>query len=297
MAFRQDSQYSERAVEWVRRGLTNTKWSVEANEGLVLKRLQAGMTAGDIAQLVHQMGEAGQLVVSPHYERLFLEFYAEKPQYHLACNEQILVDALISEGLGLNVENLAYVAGIPSVAERLAVTESYAAAQRAEQREVVRIERERIESEQIREELLGYLVNGPRKAMLEKAGAHPVVFQKEVRDETQKLANMNHAELVQLITERREKRRIKNLDPKEYRAEVAISRAAGQEPTLQPKMTQALNQYEEIPAIYKTRHGLEVEMTRKGLIELANRDSFSFRECVRRFGAESINDILSGRRA
>jgi hypothetical protein len=38
-------------------------------------------------------------------------------------------------------------------------------------------------------------------------------------------------------------------------------------------------------------------MNRKGLIEVANHDSFAFREIVRRFGADAVNDILAGRRA
>ena len=72
----------------------------------------------------------------------------------------------------------------------------------------------------------------------------------------------------------------------------------GEQPVAQPKMAQALaNQYETLPAQYTTRGGLTITMNRKGLIEVANHDSFAFREIVRRFGADAVNDILAGRRA
>jgi hypothetical protein len=49
-------------------------------------------------------------------------------------------------------------------------------------------------------------------------------------------------------------------------------------------------QYEAMPEVYKTRGGQEIVMTRKSLIEVANRDAFAFREIVRRFGADGGND-------
>ena len=70
---------------------------------------------------------------------------------------------------------------------------------------------------------------------------------------------------------------------KAYRAEVTAGYEQQPEtkPVVQPKMTQALSQYEALPATYTTRGGLTITMNRKSLIEVANRDSFAFREIDR----------------
>jgi hypothetical protein len=58
----------------------------------------------------------------------------------------------------------------------------------------------------------------------------------ELMNRCERLAAMSHAQLVEEVTRRREVRRIKGLGAKEYRAEVAIGRAAGEQPVAQPKM-------------------------------------------------------------
>lgn len=236
------------------------------------------------------------MAVAPWFSEPFDAFFASDFGRRFANNmgnREVLERAWIASGAMLTAADIETVAAHPDVVTRLVESQAYIAQQRAAQQ----AERERIEAEQIRAEMLGWLTQGPREEQLKKAGAYPTIFPMEVKKERERLASMGHAALVEEVTRRREVRRVKNLSKEDYRAEVTIDRAGGNLPVVQPRMQASLSQYETIPAVYKTRHGLEVEMSRKGLIELANRDAFSFRECVRRFGADSINDILSGRRA
>jgi hypothetical protein len=284
---------------WTRRALSGTgKYDVLANDGIVLKHVKPEHTAGDVAALVQQLGERGTLLVSAAWQKLFDGFFASEFGQRFGpttANHWILEQAWMASGTMLTPPNLEMIANDPDVWSRLSVRPEVEAAEREQRRAAAQAERERIESEQIRAEMLAWLTDGTREAQLKKVGAHSIVYQKEVHDEKNRLANMSHAELVAEVTRRREVRRIKNLDPKDYRAEVTINRAAGVLPTVQPKMQQALNQYEQLPAQHTTRSGLTVDMNRAGILKVANTDSFAFRELVRRFGADAINDILAGR--
>lgn len=282
------------------------KFANEANAETVLKAdadindsnamFDALRTANSyIFPTIAKLEAQGRLVASSEFSQAFRDFHAEKPQYAIDGNESLLLDALAAENLPLDVDNLVYVSGQPAVAERLGVTTEYANQQREERYAEAQAERERVEAEAIRAEMLGWLTNGPREAQLKQANAHYSVYAKEVKNETARLASMSHTELVVEVNRRREVRRAKGLSAQEYRAEVAASRAAGQQPVIQPKMQAALNHYETLPTQYTTRGGLTVDMDRAGILKVANSDSFAFRELVRRFGADSINDILAGR--
>lgn len=295
MAYERNKQ-----LEWARKDLSNSvKWWTEANVDMVMKRVTPEMSGGDIAVLIDKMGEQGLLVVSRVWSQPFEEFYASdygRRFFSGQANESVLVSALVAAGKGLKAADLELVASDPDVVSRLALRPEFEAAEREQRRRAAQADRERIEAEQIRAELLGFLTNGPREAMLKKAGAYPTIFPMEVKKERERLAAIGHAALVEEVTRRREVRRVKGLSKEDYRAEVTISRAAGEQPTMQPKMTQALSsQYETLPAQFTTRGGLTINMDRAGILKVANTDSFAFRELVRRFGSEAINDLLAGR--
>lgn len=277
----------------VRKALAKTfKFDSMSNDQVLLSAVTEGMTADDITVLAEKLGAEGRLAQNPEWSEPFAEFYGEFPQYNMLCNEQILIDALVAEGKPLDSDSLAYVAGL--VQPRLAVTAAYASQQREEVRAKAQAEREAAESTAIQEELLGYLTNGPREQQLKRANIHPSVYAGEVRKETARLASLSHTELVEEVTRRREVRRIKGLDAKTFRAEQAAKHT---QPTQEQQNTPSQSgyaQFEKLPDVYKARSGQEISMTRKGLIELSNRDAFSFREVVRRFGADAVNQILAG---
>ena len=161
-----------------------------------------------------------------------------------SANQEVLENAWIASGRMLTADDLEVVAFDPDVITRLAVKPEYEAAEREQQRRAAQIERERIESESIRAEMLAWLTEGPREAQLKKAGAYPTVYQIEVKKERERLAAMSHTKLVTEVTDRREKRRIKGLSAKEYRAQVAVGYEQNPEtqPVVQPKMQAALSQ-------------------------------------------------------
>jgi hypothetical protein len=297
---RTEMSKAEWGAQWTRDILSRGfKYESMANVEIVVNatlRANPDPSAGDYAAMAEKLAEQGTLAVNPAWSEPFEQFYAAYPQYAgIYANEGILIQALLAEKATLNFDNLVYVAGIPEVAASLGVREEYARAAEAQKHADAKAERERVEAEAIRSEMLSWLTGGPREKQLQQAGAYPTIFPMEVKKETARLAALNHAQLVEEVTRRRDVRRIKNLSKEDYRAEVTISRAAGQQPVIQPKMQQSLNQYETLPAQYTTRSGLTVDMNRAGVLKVANTDSFAFRELVRRFGADSINDILAGR--
>jgi hypothetical protein len=295
MAFRPGYEAGNQE-QWVRRALDKTyKYDVLANDRIVLNATSSESTAGDIAAMVEHLGAQGRLEVNPEWRQPFDEFFARSPRFvNSLANRGILEQAWAASGRMLTADDIELVAYNPDVVGQLAETHQYVDQQRSQQAAAARAERERIESEQIRAEMLGWLVDGPRKEMLDKSGAPRIVFQKEVRDETNRLTAMSHAELVAEVTRRREVRRIKGLGAKEYRAEVAISRAAGEQPVAQQKMAQAMQQHTPGPT-YTTRDGVTFALTRANLIAAANRNPALFREIVRVRGAEFVNDVLAGR--
>jgi hypothetical protein len=295
MAFRTATK-QDLVVGQVRKALKKTfKWDSQANVSVVLRQVTDSMTLNDIDALVQKLAAENRLAQNQEWSEPFREFYDAYPQYKIDANESILIRALIDNDKGLNFDDLVYVAGIPGVVECLAVTAQYQQHQRGVARAEAQAEREQAEAAAIREEMLGWLVNGPREAQLKRDNIHPSVYQGEARKEQKRLDAMSHAELVAEVTRRREVRRVRGLDAKAFRAEVAASRNQPTQEQQQTAPQSGYSQFEQIPDVYKTRSGQEIVMTSKSLIELANRDTFAFRECVRRFGADVINNILAGR--
>ncbi len=295
MTRRTEMERQEFVVTQVRRALSQTKWNCEANDSMVIRKVTPDMTGGSIAQLCEQMGNAGQLLFSEDYAQPFREFYAQFPQYDLTCNEETLVHALVAEGLGLDADNLAYVAGQPRVAERLVVTQSYAQAAREKAHAEALEAWEKQQAEQYRNEMYGWHET-LQKSLFAKHRINTFERDRSLRDEKRRLDATDYQALATEYTRRKEVRRAQSMDPKEYRAEVAISRAANHEPVLQPKMTQALaSQYETMPMEWVPRGSLTpITLDRKMLIHIANTDRELFRSLVRRFSAQSVDARLNG---
>ncbi len=280
--------------------MDNVKYDSPANDQVVMAYIErTGRTSqlnkDEIRNIIRQLGAEGKLAQNPLWSGPFNEFYAVHPEYRIDCNEGILVQALVREGKGLNFDDLMYIAGIPEVQSRLAVT----AAGQAQQQAAAQAAKEVKLAEEYRKEMLSWLTEGRREEQLKKANTHYSVYAGEVKRETARLAGMNYEQLAEEITRRREVRRLRGLDAKAIRTELAAqhTQPTAPQPAPQPQAREnaAPNRYEKLPEVYRARSGQEIPMTRKGLIELSNRDAFSFREVVRRFGADAVNDILAGR--
>ena len=299
MAFRQSNEVSKSQQEgFVRRALERSvKFDVMANDSIVLgANNDPNATVGTFAALIEWLGGQGMLAVSADWSAPFEDFFlgsGARFNYDTA-NLGILERAWAQSDSPLSVANLETIAFHPDVVAHLTVRPEVANAERSQRLGAERAERERVEAEQYRAEMYGWF-EAAQQAMLAKRQIDNYQFQRVLKIERNRLDAMDYPALHADITRRREMRRIKGMSAADYRAEVTISRAAGQQPAIQPKMQAALNQYETLPAQYTTRSGLTVEMNRAGILKVANSDSFSFRELVRRFGSEAINDVLAGR--
>ena len=281
------------AEKLAREALEGTfKWTSEGNVPVVVNAAlrDPNTTDSDFPRIVAKLAAQGSLCQNPEWSGPFSEFYRAYPEFNVDCNEAILIDGLIHEGKALTFMNLVHVSSLDKWRERLAVTAAGAAQQRA----VAQREREEKLAEDYRKEMLDWFVNSGEDARLAKNGVPPSVWAQKVHQETQRIAGMDYAALTEEVTGRREVRRLRVLTGKEVRAEITASR---QQPTTETAATPQprYSQYEKIPEVYKTRSGQEIVMTRKSLIEVANHDAFAFREIVRRFGPDAVNDILAGR--
>lgn len=299
MAFRQNNEvFSSQHDGFVRRALERSvKFDVLANDSIVLSaNNDPNATVGTFAALIEWLGGQGRLAVSADWSAPFEDFFrgiGARFNYDTA-NLGVLERAWAQSDSPLTVANLETVAYSPDVVGQLSVKSEVANAERSRRIAAEREAREKVEAAQYREEMYGWC-EAAQQAMLAKRQIDNYQFQRALKIERNRLDATDYAALHADITRRREMRRIKGMSAADYRAEVTISRAAGQQPAIQPKMQAALNQYETLPAQYTTRSGLTVEMNRAGILKVANSDSFSFRELVRRFGSEAINDVLAGR--
>jgi hypothetical protein len=263
-----------------RRLLTESiKYDVDANLQMLLNGLQGEEGIEEVRQAIQRMGSAGTLCISENWSEPFCRLYENSGIANCEANEQTLVDALIREGRGLDYESLQFVASLDSVRPKLAMTAEYDAQQRAERAAEAQAEKDERDSIEMRATLLEWFETAKKPLY----ASNKYAWQSVLKNETKRLTGMTADQLRAEFADRTEKRRIKQLDPKAYRAEVAATR---QQPTGY--------QFETLPDVYRARSGQEIPMTRKGLIELSNRDPFSFREVVRRFGADAVNQILAG---
>ena len=216
------------------------------------------------------------------------DFYSEFPQFEFESNEAILINALIAADLGLTADNLAYVAGMSDVRGRLAVAQWYVNQQREERAAEAQAAKDVTDKEEIAATLLQWYETSQAPLYANNKYA----WQDVLRRESQRLVSMSADELRTESAARNERRRIRGLSPKEYRAEVSASRTQPvEEPTASERPR--YSQYEQLPEVYTARSGREVPMTWLGLTSLSRRDPFDFREVVRRFGMEAVNAILA----
>jgi hypothetical protein len=291
---------SDKTIEIAKKALgeySRGEYMSDANLSMLLGKMRAGMDKVEIDDLIVRMVGIGMISPIQEWTNLFADVFREMPHLDIEANKRILLDALTDENLPWTVESFTYVAGLPHVAPKLCVARWYADQQREQQHAKAQEERERAEAESIRAEMLAWLSEGPRQAQLKKVGAHPIVFRSELKKEADRLAGLDHSQLVSEVTRRRELRRVKGLSSAEYRAENAIGRAAGEQPIPQAKMSQALYpQLEQVPEVWETRSGKIVQMTRAGIIKLANGPdgAHELRALCRRFGNAEIDRLLCG---
>jgi hypothetical protein len=295
MAIRYEMSNQER---WVRRALMGTgKYDLLANDSLVLKHVTESMTAGSIAQVVEQMGERGTLAVSPTWQKPFDAFFEANPRFlNGPANQGILERAWQASGTMLTAPNIAMVAEAPEVWDNLAVKPEVEAAER-EHRLAAELAQRKLEAAaEFRTAMYGWHEE-LQQNLFAKHRINTFERDRSLRDEKRRLDAMDYEALATEYTNRKEVRRARAMDAKDYRAEVAISRAASEQPVAQPKMQQALaSQYEHMPLEWTPRGSLTpITLDRKMLIHIANTDRELFRSLVRRFGADSVNDRLAGR--
>lgn len=300
MAFRQTEykppQRSEEDYqwEWAENGLKNSvKYAADANILVVSRHLKPGMDKVAVANLINRLAETGQLAVSQEWSNLFDEFYSSEFGRRFVKSEStegLLVRALLAAKLPLSVANLELVSSNPSVMATLPLTDAFTAQERAQQQAAA----QKIKDEQDRATIIPTLLGWFESSQHALYKDNKYAWDRILKQESNRLSAMSANDLRSEFATRTERRRIRGLAPEEYRAEVTISRAAGEQPVPQAKMVQAMQQFTP-GTTYTTRDGVTFELTRKSLIECANRNPALFREVTRVKGASLINDILAGR--
>ena len=232
---------------------------------------------------IEKLGRQGLIAVAPRFTEIFCDFYAQRGQYApVDANETLLLETLQAESLPLTLENLLYVAGMPSVQERLATTGAY----QQQQRVAVADQKQAVEAEGYRTEMLSWFATAKKHLYPNK-----YVWADILETETKRLNALTPPQVCEEFSRRQSVRAAKAMDPKDYRAFVAESRKQAE--------VYAQAQAAATPAApstvltYTTRDGITFDLTRDTLLAAARRNPPLFREICRVKGTNVIDGILN----
>jgi hypothetical protein len=257
------------------------------------------MSKEDIVSLVNKLGAMGHLAIAQEFSQPFDEFFQSRFGRRFAnseANRGVLENAWAADGGNLTASHLETIASDPDVYPRLALDPTYEQAQRDQRLAKEQAEREAKDTISYRATIFGWCEELNR-SLLQKKRIDNHQLNLALRVEQKRLEALDYAALYEEYTRRSSNRALAQQSRSEARVNAReMAKAQPIEDKPHQRMQYALqNQYEKIPMQHTTRGGLTVDMTRAGLIKVANTDAFAFRELVRRYGAESINEILAGR--
>jgi hypothetical protein len=217
------------------------------------------------------------LGVNRDYADAFEEFFNEFPQYKNQANEGILAELA---GDDISAANLAYLAGMTGVQEKLCYTAEYQHELAEAKRRLVARNALAAEAAALQKELLDRYKD-PTTGKLFKT-IQPAVYKKE----EQRVLNLDIEQLRQEVADVREKKRLASLSPADLRKEI-------HKDAVQKQQQAYTERFPQMPKEFYPRGSFTpIPLNRQTLIRIANTDREFFRILTEKYGSAQLDARL-----